>query len=172
MPSWRRRAFLPILGVVATLCWPLWCLSCSGRRGDDAWPYWVELAEARVNVEVALRAAERQRGLMYRSELGENWGMLFVYEREEPLVFWMKNTTIPLSIAFLDRRRVVRDIQDMTPLSEAQHAASAPVMYALEVNHGWFARHDVTPGTPAAFSPELEVLSERHRQGEARGALR
>ena len=172
MSRWRRTAFLPILMVVVTLCCPLWCVSCSGRRKHDAWPYSVELAGARVNVEVALRPAERERGLMYRSELGENWGMLFVYDAEDPLAFWMKNTTIPLSIAFLDRKRVVRDIQDMTPLSEARHLASAPVMYALEVNQGWFARHNVTTLATAAFSPGLEALIERYRQGEVRGAVR
>ena len=98
--------------------------------------------------------------------------MLFVYESEEPLAFWMKNTTIPLSIAFLDRKRVVRDIQDMTPRSEARHVASAPVMFALEVNQGWFARHDVTPLATAVFSPELDALIETYRQGEGRGAVR
>ena len=73
MSRWRDGAFLPILVGVAMLCCVLWCVSCSGRRKHDAWPYSVQLAGARVNVEVALRSAERERGLMYRSELGEDW---------------------------------------------------------------------------------------------------
>lgn len=151
MSHWCRRLILPIL-VVGAVC----CLGCGPRAGK--WPYVVELGESSVNVEVALTPEQCRRGLMFRSELGKDWGMLFVYGAEDKLSFWMKNTKVPLSIAFIDRNLVVRDVQDMTPMSEELHTSKAPVMYALEVNRGWFSRHGIEPGTTVNFSPELEAL--------------
>jgi hypothetical protein len=118
----------------------------------------MELGGVRIRVEVARTDAERARGLMYRDRLGSDWGMLFVYDREERLSFWMKNTKIPLSIAFLDAGLVVRDIQDMTPLDETLHVSRVPARYALEMEQGWFSRRGVAPGTVAKFSAELEAL--------------
>ena len=151
MSDWRKSAFLPI--VLLAVC----CASgCS--TPERAWPYVVELGDARIHVEVARTDPERTRGLMYRDRLDKDWGMLFVYDREESLRFWMKNTKIPLSIAFLDAGLVVRDIQEMTPLDETVHVSAVPVRYALEAEQGWFARRGVTPGTVAKFSPELEAF--------------
>ena len=149
--GWGRCLVLPIL-ILGACSLP----SCESRR--EGWPYAVTLGDARINVEVVKTEAERNVGLMFRSELGRDWGMLFVYDREEPLTFWMKNTRIPLSIAFIDRTLAVRDIQDMQPMSEVRHTSKAPVVYALEANRGWFARHGVTVGTRVKFSPKLEEL--------------
>ena len=155
MSEWRRAAFLPIL--LVSVCGAFGC----GSRTDE-WPYTVRIGGAQINVEVATTPQQRERGLMFRDDLDEKWGMLFVYDAEGPLEFWMRNTRIPLSIAFLDRGLVVRDIQDMTPMSEEMHVSKAPAIYALEVNQGWFARHDITPGTTAKFSPELEKFIEQN----------
>ena len=154
MSEWRRVALLPIL--LVSVCGAFGC----GSRTRE-WPYTVRMAGVQINVEVAATPQQRERGLMFRDELDEKWGMLFVYDKEEPRQFWMKNTKIPLSIAFIDRGLVVRDIQDMTPMSEEMHLSKAPAIYALEVNQGWFARHHITPGTTAEFSPELEKLIEQ-----------
>jgi uncharacterized membrane protein (UPF0127 family) len=102
-------------------------------------------------------------GLMGRERLGPDWGMLFVYDHEETLRFWMKNTKIPLSIAFLDDGLVVRDIQDMAPFDLTPHVSQAPVRYALEMEQGWFARRNVVPGTVAKFSPELDAFIGRKK---------
>jgi len=158
MSLWCTRRFLPII-VLGLGC------SFACRPSAKDWPWVVELGGVRLNVEVADTPGKRDHGLMFRDKLGENWGMLFVYETEETLVFWMKNTTIPLSIAFIDRGLVVRDVQDMTPLSEEMHPSSVPAAYALEVERGWFARHGVRPGTAVRFSPELDRLVRERRQG-------
>jgi len=99
-----------------------------------------------IYVEKCVTPAERARGLMYRRELPENRGMLFVYYREQVLSFWMKNTYIPLSVAFIDSRGVIVDIQQMEPLTTDSHRSPKPVLYALEANRSWFARRGIGPG--------------------------
>lgn len=87
------------------------------------------------------------RGLMYREKLEPESGMLFVFEREQVLSFWMKNTLIPLSIAFLDARGTVVRIADMTPLSIDTVSSERPAQYALEVQQGAFARYGLAVGS-------------------------
>jgi uncharacterized membrane protein (UPF0127 family) len=96
--------------------------------------------------EVAETPRQRERGLMGRTALGENQGMLFVFEQEQPLSFWMRNTLIPLSIAYIDGRGTIVDIQDMEPLDETSHPSAAPARYALEVNQGFFEEHGIRVG--------------------------
>lgn len=102
--------------------------------------------EVRVRVEIADSVVERAQGLMYRKALAERRGMLFVYTEEDELSFYMKNTLIPLSIAFIDSEGRIVDIQDMKPLDEASHLSKAPAQYALEVNQGFFEERDVGVG--------------------------
>ena len=101
-----------------------------------------------MRVEVADDLAEQAKGLMDRTALGEKRGMLFVYPEEQALSFWMKNTLIPLSIAFIDSQRRIIDIQAMKPLDdEPPHYVSAePAQYALEVNRGFFKQRGVKIG--------------------------
>jgi uncharacterized membrane protein (UPF0127 family) len=107
-----------------------------------------------VEVEIADDYAERQRGLMERTELAENAGMLFVFDREQQLSFWMRNTLIPLSIAYIDAEEQIIDIQDMQPLDETSHPSAEPAMYALEVNQGFFDEHGVGVGNEVEL-PDL-----------------
>ncbi len=104
--------------------------------------------EVLVRVEVADELAEQAKGLMDTTALGENRGMLFVYPEERALSFWMKNTLIPLSIAFIDSESRIIDIQDMKPLDdEPPHYVSAePAHYTLEVNRGFFEERGVRVG--------------------------
>jgi hypothetical protein len=104
-----------------------------------------------VRVEVADDPFERTRGLMYRKALGEDRGMLFVFPREQPLTFWMKNTLIPLSIAYIDSRGRLTDILDMKALDDEppHYVSSEPVQYALEVNRGFFEERGVKIGDHA-----------------------
>jgi uncharacterized membrane protein (UPF0127 family) len=100
-----------------------------------------------LTVEVADDPFERSVGLMYRESLPLDRGMLFVYPDEQPRAFWMKNTTIPLSIAFADARGLIIAIMDMAPDDGAvRYRSGGPAMYALEVNRGWFARNGVKIG--------------------------
>lgn len=99
-----------------------------------------------IKVEVARTDKEKERGLMFRERMGKNEGMLFVYEREEMLSFWMKNTLLPLSIAFIDKDGKIVDIQDMEPFSPEIHVSAYPAKYALEMNRGWFTRERIKVG--------------------------
>jgi uncharacterized membrane protein (UPF0127 family) len=99
-----------------------------------------------LTAEVAYTEESRTQGLMYRRILPENRGMLFVFPRAAPLSFWMMNTYIPLSIAYLDDRGVILNITDMKPLTTNTHPSAGPARYALEMNQGWFARRGIKPG--------------------------
>ena len=99
-----------------------------------------------LEVELAQTEQQQQRGLMERTELGKNRGMLFVFDQEQPQSFWMKNTLIPLSIAYIDGSGTIVDIQDMQPLDETSHPSAAPAKYALEVNQGFFGENGINVG--------------------------
>lgn len=99
-----------------------------------------------IRAEVAQTPPQRQIGLMNRSHMATGDGMLFVFEERAVHCFWMKNTLIPLSIAFLADDGRITDIADMAPQSEASHCPSQPVRYALEMNQGWFAKRGFKPG--------------------------
>ncbi len=99
-----------------------------------------------VEAEIADEPAEQQRGLMERTELAENAGMLFVFDREQPLSFFMRNTLIPLSIAYADSDGRIVDIQDMQPLDETPIPSAGLAQYALEVNQGFFAENGIGVG--------------------------
>ncbi len=113
-----------------------------------------------VEVEIADDDAERQRGLMERTALAENAGMLFVYDREEQRSFTMRNTLIPLSIAFFDAAGRIVDIQDMQPLDDVPppYISAAPAQYALEVNQGFFEARGIGVGDEAEL-PDLPDTS-------------
>ncbi|MEO0081678.1 MAG: DUF192 domain-containing protein [candidate division WOR-3 bacterium] len=98
-------------------------------------------------VEVASSEEDRMTGLMFRRSLAPDSGMLFVFEDTAPRSFWMKNTWIPLSIAFIDENRIITDIMEMTPEdTTTRYASSRPVVWALEMNAGWFQSHGIRPG--------------------------
>ena len=105
-----------------------------------------------LKVEVAQTEPEKAQGLMFRDSLGQEQGMLFVYEKEEFLSFWMKNTRLPLSIAFIDRNHRIVDIQDMEPFSLATHGSAIPAKFALEVNRGWFQKNGIHVGDSVFFA--------------------
>ena len=105
-----------------------------------------------LQIEIVQDAESRQLGLMYRDELAENLGMLFVFETTRVLSFWMRNTFIPLDIAFIDAAGVIVDIQRMEPLDESkQYISAVPALYALEVNAGWFEKNGVKRGSKVQF---------------------
>jgi uncharacterized membrane protein (UPF0127 family) len=108
--------------------------------------HWLTVDGHRITVELARRPEERSRGLMFRTSLPPDHGMLFAFSADEVQTFWMRNTVIPLSIAYADASgRIVR-IADLEPLDERPVTSIAPARYALEMNRGWFAAHDVAPG--------------------------
>ena len=100
----------------------------------------------RIRAELAATFGDRMLGLMYREKLAQNSGMLFMFDAPEVQCMWMKNTLVPLSVAFIDDRGAIVNIEDMEPHSEASHCAARPVKYALEMNRGWFAARNIKPG--------------------------
>ena len=104
--------------------------------------------EVEVRVEIADEPDEQAQGLMNRTALGEDRGMLFVFDSEETLSFWMRNTLIPLSVAYIDSEGRIVDIQKMEPLDDEppQYVSAEPAQYALEVNQGFFEERGVEVG--------------------------
>ncbi|MDO8614443.1 MAG: DUF192 domain-containing protein [Dehalococcoidia bacterium] len=102
--------------------------------------------EAALQVELADTAELRSRGLMFRDSLPEDGGMLFDFGGQTQSGFWMKDTKVPLSIAFIDGAGTIIDIQDMAPLSEQLHYPAQPYNTAVEVTQGWFRRNGVAVG--------------------------
>lgn len=99
-----------------------------------------------IQAEVASTDATRSKGLMYRKELAPNSGMLFMFEQPNVQCFWMRNTLIPLSIAFILDDGTITNIADMAPMTENSHCSSAAVRYTLEMEQGWFAKRGITAG--------------------------
>ena len=99
-----------------------------------------------IHAEVADNELSRSRGLMFRRALGQNQGMLFIFEDAGEHCMWMKNTLIPLSVAFLDDGGTITNIENMKPQTEDAHCAVRPSRYALEMEEGWFARRGIHAG--------------------------
>lgn len=103
-------------------------------------------------VELARTPRQQQKGLQGRTSLGENRGMLFIFNTEDEHYFWMKETYLPLDIAFIDKNKAIVDIQEMAPLDvQTHHRAKKKAKYALEVNAGWFKKNKVTVGSRIYF---------------------
>lgn len=114
----------------------------------------IQIHDQIIEVEIANDYKARKKGLMGRTNLDEGHGMLFVYPKPEILAFWMKNTLIPLSIAFFNEDRVCINILDMDPpINECLplYKSKAPAKYALEVPQGWFKKHGIKQGSKFSF---------------------
>ncbi|HSG07948.1 MAG TPA: DUF192 domain-containing protein [Longimicrobiales bacterium] len=110
---------------------------------------WVIFGADTVVAEVARTADQRAEGLMYRQELPDGVGMLFVFETSEVRSFWMQNTYVALDIAYMDASFTIVDIQQMEPLTTDPHESRGPAMFALEVRKGWFAERGIRVGDRA-----------------------
>jgi len=99
-----------------------------------------------IRAEVAASNDARMQGLMYRATMPQGSGMVFVFDEIAVHCMWMKNTLIPLSVAFVDDGGTIVNIEDMQPQTEESHCAARPSRYALEMNKGWFAQRGVRPG--------------------------
>lgn len=97
-------------------------------------------------MELSVSPEERARGLQFRTCLPKDYGMLFVFSEEQHVTFWMKDTPMPLSIAFVTREGIIAQIDDMKPLSLSAHTSKTRVQYALEMENGWFKKNSVPVG--------------------------
>lgn len=129
--------------------WIMTCLLCLPIQllADTGVEYLLfDIQDQQLVVEVALSPEQRSRGLMNRQALPANAGMLFILDPQPRQCFWMRNTYIPLTLAFLDENFTLLQLSDMQPLSDELHCADQPSSFALEVNQGWFEQHNVVVG--------------------------
>jgi len=117
----------------------------------------IKIGKKKIRVEIAKTEQEHQYGLMNRNVLADDQGMLFIFENEQPLSFWMKNTYIDLAIAYIDKNKVIIDIQEMKATNPmmtappASYPSKKPGMYALEMNRGWFKKNKINKGQKLIF---------------------
>ena len=107
----------------------------------------------RIEAQVAASPQERQTGLMHRKEMPAHEGMLFVFEQPATQCFWMKNTLLPLTAAFVADDGTIVNLADMKPQTEDSHCSAKPVRYVLEMNQGWFAKRGIKAGTKLGGAP-------------------
>lgn len=117
----------------------------------------IKVGNKPLKVRLAKTPKKQAQGLMNvqgmpPTKLPANEGMLFVYGREEKLSFWMKNTTLPLSIAFINKKGIITEIKDLEPLNLDSVSSTMPAQYALEVNRGWFSKNNIKVGTKVTLS--------------------
>lgn len=164
------------LGLLASLAWSSACTDASAvpasarsNAGSDASNVasasktsavktlppagyaWVIFEADTVVAEVAATPDERAQGLMYRDEIPDGTGMLFVFQDSQPRSFWMANTYIPLDIAYMNPSYRIVDIIAMEPLVTDSYPSDAPAMFALEVRQNWFAEQGITVGSQASI---------------------
>lgn len=152
-PLARRRA-----GVVAAA---LLCAAALGpahvaaQNGPQLNLPRVELSAGmhRIDAQVAQSPQQRQIGLMHREKMPQQEGMLFVFEQAGVQCFWMKNTPLPLSAAFVADDGTIVNLADMQPLDTASHCSAQPVRYVLEMNQGWFAQKKLKAGFKLSGAP-------------------
>lgn len=108
-----------------------------------------------IKAEVAANEHEREQGLMFREKMGPNEGMVFLFGAPAGVCMWMKNTLLPLSVAFIDANGKIVNIEDMQPQTMDSHCAKKAVVYALEMNLGWFKQKNLRPGTVIDGLPPL-----------------
>jgi len=106
-----------------------------------------------ITAEVVANNETMTRGLMFRERLAPNHGMVFLYRDKSTLCMWMRNTLIPLSVAFMDDDGTIVNIEDMAPRTDASHCAVKPVRFALEMERGWFDKRGLKPGAKIGGLP-------------------
>ena len=106
-----------------------------------------------IQAEVARTPDEQSTGLMFRATMGPNEGLLFAFEQSTQQCFWMKNTLLPLSVAFISDDGKVVNIDDMKPQTLDSHCSKQPVRFVLEMNRGWFAKRGIKPGSKLNGAP-------------------
>lgn len=137
-----QRSVTVLLGLLATTA------SVMAQNGPQPRLPVVELTAGMyvIQAEMAQTMNEHTIGLMYRQTMGVNEGMLFIYDNPQVRCFWMRNTLLPLTIAFIADDGSIVNLEDMQPETESSHCAAKPVRYALEMNQGWFEKRGLKAG--------------------------
>jgi len=151
--SMRRRKLFATLAAIAMIATFISSCSAQSANSQDTDKPNAQLktvtlkaGNAQLAAEVAATELERTRGLMFRKSLADGKGMLFVFDSDQKVAFWMKNTSLPLSVAYIGSDGTIYQILDLVPFSEEPRPADRSVRYALEVPQGWFAKVGLKPG--------------------------
>jgi uncharacterized membrane protein (UPF0127 family) len=151
----RKKAFAPVLAFLLILpaAIILTCVPVLAKDLDTA-PMFKKILVGKtpLRVEVVETLEKQERGLMFRQSLLENEGMLFVYREPQELAFWMRNTFIPLDIAFVGADGIILNIHQARPLDESiLYRSAGAAKYVIETNRGWFSQHGIRPGDRVTF---------------------
>ena len=153
MTRFPRRRLLPLL-TACGLAWPaLAQFAPAGGPQLDLPRTPISAGMHRIDAQVAATPEQRQIGLMHRKDMPVHEGMLFVFEQAGVQCFWMKNTLIPLTAAFVADDGAIVNLADMKPLDEASHCSAKPVRYVLEMNQGWFEQRHLKAGAKLRGQP-------------------
>ena len=154
LPRMVRRT-VPSTAAMLTLVGLLCAGNATAQEGPQLNLQRVELTAGmhRINAQVAATPQERQIGLMHRKEMPQHEGMLFVFEQPAQQCFWMKNTLLPLTAAFVDDDGTIVNLADMKPQTLDSHCSTKPVRYVLEMNQGWFAKKGIKAGARLGGAP-------------------
>lgn len=142
----KLRNFFSALVLISLFTATVFPATSSAQVNKDLPVVELTIKSAKLKAEVAADNNTRSTGLMNRFSLKTDYGMIFVFAQSEPLAFWMKNTFIPLSIAYIDSKGVIVSIVDMKPHDESAHPSGAPAMFALEMKQGWFKERGIVAG--------------------------
>ena len=134
------RRLPKVLSAVVLMLW------AGLSHADPLLTYPLRIGEHVIRAELANTPRTRQEGLMFRERLASSSGMIFVFTRERLVSMWMKNTLIPLSVAFIGTNGRILNIEDMEPHSQQTHSSIEPALYALETNRGWFEKQGIQRG--------------------------
>lgn len=150
--------------------------ACGGKSEAETAPktvndyFPIKIGDQVVKMQIAALPAEQERGLMFRSALGRDEGMLFVFTQAQPMAFWMRNTIVPLDIGYLDTEGVLREIYPLHPRDERSVPSHArDLQFALEVNQGWFKEHGVKPGAKLDLKAVRDAVKARGLDPRAAG---
>ena len=127
--------------------------SCQGEEKLNTYPLKINGIE--IYAELAATPEQREKGLMFRKELDSLEGMIFVFEKEKKVSFWMKNTHIPLSVAYINKRGIIKEIHDLQPESLNPVPSSYSILYALEMNQGFFEENGIFTGDQILFPEDF-----------------
>ncbi|HVZ65588.1 MAG TPA: DUF192 domain-containing protein [Lacunisphaera sp.] len=140
-----------------------------GNKTVDDW-FAIKVGDHPIRMQLAVRAEEQQKGLMFRATMATDEGMLFVFDRPQPMGFWMRNTELPLDIGYFDHEGVLKEIYPMYPHDERTVSSrSREIQFCLEMNQGWYRQNGVRPGSRLEMSAVVAGLKARGFKPESFG---
>jgi uncharacterized membrane protein (UPF0127 family) len=153
MSSMKRITHHITALLLTVLCTTAWAQNSAERAQMDLPRVALQALMHRIDAQVAQTPRQREVGLMYREKMPVNEGMLFVFEQPSVQCFWMRNTRIPLTAAFVADDGTIVNLADMKPMSDDSHCSKKPVRYVLEMNQGWFAAKGMKAGSKLTGPP-------------------